>query len=775
MTFTRDQQISPLQANTSFYDWYLKENEEIIDKLNGMRVFGATSGDGVQGLVDNDGLLRVSIGGTNGIISTGLTFNGDVSFNGFTPIRNVTYRISGITSGTVGFTFGTPVYYHETLGYTSGKADTQSTSETIGVMSKLTDSSAYVTLFGKIEGSFTNVTDTGFGLSAGCIYFLDPDNKGKITTTEPVISGQTSKPILLSIGATAGIVLQYRGNYLNSTAAAGGASGSNIIYVVIPTVAGLADQFTPGSVISCNSNLDSTDDATSEYFAVSSRSLFTSNSDNVWFLSKSSSSPSEINALEREEDFVVGIILSATVVGANTLFGVAISGSIPFVAPSGTKGLYALSKSFVFNDAQYPQLVINNSASNLGKLFGIQFDDSNFIVINNPRKSDSVAFSSNTSGTTVASAENILSNGDFSIWQRPSNGKDAGYTGQENLIFADLWRRRDGITGSTESKSFSIERNEFLDNDDDIEGDPKYLLYVKALGLSGGTGSAISGYTGAFEVGHIVPDARTLAAETATLSFYAKSTIADYIIQAYYARYDGNTKLDKTIINDAISLTTSWQRFDIPFEVAGVPWDSGTNMTDDYFEVGFDFNTLIQQANDNSLPLNTDLRVAIASVCLFLGENSGAFHTHRSSSQRLKECQKYYYSSYNADQTIGSATMTSGGGEASYNSFSHMIFPTTYSNVVQWPSIMRSIPTCTIYSPFSGISSEAYNATAGRDLRNCSGTIGYGSVSRVARKNTLTLSTDSTKDGVRIDIKGGIANYDKIIYHIVADADYPIA
>ena len=564
MPFTRDQQINPLQANTSFYDWYLKENDEIIDKLNGMSVFGATSGEGISAIINNNGLLTISFGGTSGVISSGITFNGDISFNGvtslngFTPISNLTYKISGITSGTSGFTFGTPVYYNSSTGYTAGKANAQSTAETIGILSKLTTDSAYLTVFGKIEGNFNNVTSDGSALSPGCVYFLDSATGGKITTTEPIINGQVSKPVLLSVGATAGVVLQYRGNFLDSTAAAGGVTGSNMIYVVIPTVNDLAEQFTVGSIISCNENLDPTDLDITDYFDDSNRKLFTSNSNNKWFLSKSNNGGSSIPALQREEDFVVGMIMSATVVGGNTIFGVAISGTVQYVAPTGKNGLYSLNNFFEFDDPDNLQLVNNNQGSLTGKIFGIQYDDSNFIIINNPRKSSgSAGFAASLNDTsTIVGVENVLSNGDFSIWQRVGVGRDSGYTGQENLIFADMWRRRDGITGPAGSKSYSIKRETFLDNVTGVEGDPQFYIDVKAIGLSGGTGYAGSyGYVGGkLEISHIVPDARRFAEQSATLSFYAKCGTPDYVIQAYYARYNASTTLlDKTIINNSIS------------------------------------------------------------------------------------------------------------------------------------------------------------------------------------------------------------------------------
>jgi hypothetical protein len=79
-----------------------------------------------------------------------------------------------------------------------------------------------------------------------------------------------------------------------------------------------------------------------------------------------------------------------------------------------------------------------------------------------------------------------------------------------------------------------------------------------------------------------------------------------------------------------------------------------------------------------------------------------------------------------------------------------------------------------LYSPKTGYTGDAYNHTAIRDLRNCSGTIGYNSQTRVAKSGAPTLDLLPSKQGIKICIAGGAVPYDNIFYHIVADADYPL-
>ena len=223
--------INTLSGNNSFYDWFTKENSEIISKLNQCTVSGVTNGDGVLvSLNASSGLATLSLGSTSGTIQTGLTFRGSINFLGETVIPNISYKISGITLGS-GYTFGSVVRV-TTSGYTAARANDPDAAEMVGVISNLTSSNATLTLAGRISGNFTTVA--GGTLSPGCVYFLSPSTGGYITTTEPTTIGQVSKPVILGLGETAGVVLQYRGNYLNASGAGGGGSGSNRIFVTLP-------------------------------------------------------------------------------------------------------------------------------------------------------------------------------------------------------------------------------------------------------------------------------------------------------------------------------------------------------------------------------------------------------------------------------------------------------------------------------------------------------------------------------------------------------------
>ena len=762
MPITSTYQIPELGANTTFYDWYVKENDEIIAKLNLMSVFSATGGDGILATTDSAGLVTISIGGTSGVITTGLTFDGDVSFNGNIAIPNISFKIDTITSSTSGYSFGSPIRYDSTHGFTLAKADTQDRAESIGILSRLTSTGSYVTIVGKIDGSFGGVNG-GSALTPGCFYFLDPSVTGGITDVEPTNNGEVSKPVLLSIGAESAIVLPYRGNYLNSAGSgSGGGTAGNRIYITIDSsLPGLSAQFTVGKVISYNPALDETDTNTINYFTNNgNRNLF-----NGWFLSRATNN-FDIPFSGREEDFVVGIITSVSDLGAVYGYEVAIAGNVEYSL--GSPGVYYLNESYDVDVPSSFQLTKSSSLNYNGKIFAIQYDVSNLIVINNPRKGlfgqGADLRSSATSGTNV-STENLLLNGDFSIWQRSHIGKNSGYTATGNIIFADMWRRHDGVTGGDTMKSYSIQRQEFNDIQSDVEGNPKYYVDIKALGLSGETGNSLA-------IGHVVPDAKSFNNQAVTLSLYAKCTYADYTLNPYYARYNGTTQIDYVDIGTPITLSTSWQRFDIPFIIDTLP-DPGSALEDDYLEIGLDFYPLIELANDNTVPLGQNLKVSIASVCLF-GNQAFTFpHIHKDVNERLHHCHQLFYSTYSLNENLRQITMLN-KVEAALNSDNHIVLPINYCNFIQWPVPMREDPSVTIYSPKTGYTGDAYNQTALRDLRNCSGTIGYNSQRRVAKAGAPTLDVYADKQGLKLCIVGGAVPFDNIFYHIVADADYPI-
>lgn len=230
--------------------------------------------------------------------------------------------------------------------------------------------------------------------------------------------------------------------------------------------------------------------------------------------------------------------------------------------------------------------------------------------------------------------------------------------------------------------------------------------------------------------------------------------------------------MDYTKLGTA-NLTQSWKPYTFNASISALTDDGyGINLTDDYCEVGVDLIPLMEQANINGITLGQNLTVSLSSFVATIG-TSIPVAIYDDYIDQLKYCQQFYYSSYDADQEIGSITMKD-LTVPTHNSIEQFIQPNKFCKLFTWPVKMRGIPTVSVYSPYSGVLNDVYNQTATLDARNTSGTSGYDSSIRQAPLNTATISVSPSEYGINICALNGIVNYDTINYHIVADSDFSI-
>jgi len=71
----------------TFHEWRAKTNDDIIGKLNHLKIYSAVSGDGISADVDTAGVLTVDL---SDHITKGITFSGDVTFSGSIVNMDVT-------------------------------------------------------------------------------------------------------------------------------------------------------------------------------------------------------------------------------------------------------------------------------------------------------------------------------------------------------------------------------------------------------------------------------------------------------------------------------------------------------------------------------------------------------------------------------------------------------------------------------------------------------------------------------------------------------------
>jgi hypothetical protein len=202
-------QISNLNANTSFFDWYTKTNDEVIAKLNKLKLYELD----VAGSLTNGISAEVGTSGghTSGYLNLGvsdtiphkLLIQGDVCTTGSFCYK---YTVSPYPAGaTLGITNGNFVCLTDMGGITLSSASQSGVTtspfhknETIGVVENITGNTIKVVN----SGLFTKFS----GLTSGQAYYLDPTVMGGITLNIPSTAGQTKKRLVVSLSATEGII-----------------------------------------------------------------------------------------------------------------------------------------------------------------------------------------------------------------------------------------------------------------------------------------------------------------------------------------------------------------------------------------------------------------------------------------------------------------------------------------------------------------------------------------------------------------------------------------
>ena len=761
--------IPYITGNFTFADWASHYNTLAINKLNLMKIYDGISGDGINltlgTTADNDpvggdwdgskpddlpaGTFRVSLADS---IPKGITFEEDVTISGtlnydlskneFPSLKMRLYPDKGFT-GTVGFTFGMPLRVStspESSGcsgdatYYLGRADSRDYAEVFGVVSAVTwpdEGSAYsnsntyveVTTAGKIEGDFSRANDDNTGLSAGTVYFLSTGNSGGFTPIEPTIAGHISKPVLLGLTGNTGVVLNYRGQYLQGTGTGGTGGIDNNRFIVVTTEAdlirGVVVGYDGGNWRKCSSTgivSDAVGLITKRFTADSTDYIEIVTSGHV------DNIPTDyLGLLYVDAD---GLLTSGAVPGVGKPFAIA----WPDSGGSSTKRGVIINQNHSGTDAAGRSLPQGATMRDLGG-------------------GTSWAYRSTTmGGATFGSAvnENLLINGDFDIWQR-GVGVGGAYGGHDTTYFADRWVRTNGTTAGL--SSFTIERKEFDKNQNDVYGSPKYYVATNHT-LSGAVDSG--DYV---RIENRVEDVRTVKGEDVTMSFHAKCGVTGSTMGLVVTQWDGKTSPATSTEVATANLGTLWGKYEISFnvpDVTAIPAGSKH-----YVAFGFDVTHI-----------GTDLDIAKVKVERGL---VATVNETLNPEEELEKCSRYYQRSYNREEMSASETMMD--DRMPTLTVIDFISTPTKDYLHRFPVRMRGIPSMTMYSPKTGITGDAYNRTAKVDMKKSSGTFGLGTA-RVAPSGSDTIRAEFiSEDGVLFSFPNGSVLWDQISTHYVADAE----
>jgi hypothetical protein len=302
-----------------------------------------------------------------------------------------------------------------------------------------------------------------------------------------------------------------------------------------------------------------------------------------------------------------------------------------------------------------------------------------------------VADSSTSTGLRYQAPVNAnpVLNSAFQVWQRGTS-----FTGGTTTYGADRWLAYRNTTGSTFSRQVT----------GDTTNLPNIQYCIRAQRNSGNTATNSLDTTQIFESVNTIP----YAGKTVTLSFYARAG-ANYSATSnlLYAQVFTGTGTDQnvysgytgqvTALNQANTLTTTWQRFTATFSIGatatemsmlfvGVP--TGTAGTNDYYE--------------------------LTGVQLEVGSVATPFKTYAGTIQgELSACQRYFQKSYG--QGVAPATAATTSGLVFLNNAAQNVLNTDAYGYIKLPVVMRSAPTVTTYSYTSGTATAASSGN-GTDL-----------------------------------------------------------
>jgi hypothetical protein len=237
--------------------------------------------------------------------------------------------------------------------------------------------------------------------------------------------------------------------------------------------------------------------------------------------------------------------------------------------------------------------------------------------------------------TPFAAGKNKIINGDFSIWQRGTS-----FTPMSNGTYGpDRWVF--GLLGDVAN----VSRQAFTPNDIASigYGDAQYFMRMEVVSSNGSARAEQK-----------IEDVRTLANQSVTVSLWAKANTTTSLDLLFLQNFGSGGSSQITLDSQAVTLTTSWQRFSKTFTIPSV---SGKTIgTGSYLAVALRENTA-----------STNVTFDFWGVQVEAGSVATPFTTATGTIQgELAACQRYYQRwswEASAADHVGNG-QGSGGGQA---------------------------------------------------------------------------------------------------------------
>ena len=731
-------EITPLGNTASFRDWFLQYNDSVLSKLNNADIAFANAGDGITLESSSNGGYTFALSGT---VAKQMTFQNSVVFEGNVSLNNV--ELSGLVYGlsgnylSQGITFGKVVRLTSSGGLTFAKADSAQNAEVMGIVISATSSKTLVAVAGKISGTTLANNLVSGGFTSGCVYFLDPVVAGGLTRAEPVSFGQVSKPMILGVNTGEGVILPYRGQYINGIC---GGSGDNLFNsAVFITVGSRGDSeadfgLRPGNIIAIDTG-----------FPVSAGMTSYSSQTNSY---NKATNSTPLNA-------ILGIATEYVGSYSNTP-------TTPVTVKVNTIGSVVNNISnfnSYWNNANSPVVYLNaqgNPSSgqpNPPVLTIGNVADGNLIFNPSSSSSSFIGGAASKSGSIESGGiSNYLINGSLSLWQRGRGttspfGITCSSSGIKEYV-ADKWI----MWGTSGEAGFTAQRQEFSLTQTEIPGYPQYYVQLRK-------NTSSNGYAYFYNV---LDDVRTIANKTFTLSFYARTpggtgTFAIHTIQNIGSGA-GTTYLNGTTHSVETTINSTWGRYSTTF--VGPAAISG--ITGSYSLVGVRLDNngttyefaqfILEDGATASVPGKIDINAEYERIA------------------------PYYQRSYSPNVSSGSSTTDN------FGVLTHLIPP--YKRIHhKFPVRLNKIPTVKIYS-LSGTENIVSIFTNSGYMDALDSTLqtvySYDTCSRSALPSgypvsaVLAITPFQSNMYVNIVYSQLFCNFDEIAFHYVADADTTI-
>lgn len=219
---------------------------------------------------------------------------------------------------------------------------------------------------------------------------------------------------------------------------------------------------------------------------------------------------------------------------------------------------------------------------------------------------------SSINGNAISGTRNRIINGNFDIWQRGTTST-VTTAGSNYLTDRYIW--------NTSGNTTTVSRQAFTVGQTDVPYEPTYFHRIQ---ITAAVAAQLS-------LEQRIEDVRTLAGQTATLSFYAKGAAGftlNYSVAQNFGT-GGSPSGGVSVGSGTVSLTTSWQKFTITFSVPSISGKTlGTN-NDHFLQVVW------------QMPASATNTFDLAQVQLEAGTVATPFE-RRSYGQELALCQRYF-------------------------------------------------------------------------------------------------------------------------------------